>query len=79
MNSADAREPVIRPALSEATARLQFPTATRLPPPAQPPVHVRIGRIEVRERKPEAATPAVPSESPSLGFAEYYRVRKYRS
>ena len=79
MNSADAREPVIRPALSEATARLQFPTATRLTPPAQPPVHVRIGRIEVRESKPQAATPAVQSESPSLGFAEYYRVRRYRS
>jgi hypothetical protein len=49
-------------------------------PPAAPPIHVRIGRVEVRSAG-SATAPAAPrnaSAVPALGFAAYRRLRTYR-
>lgn len=71
----------IRPAASELDTQLPFPSAMPESSAAsapQPPIHVRIGRVEVR------AAPAPPPKStnsgpPSpFGFESYYRVRNYR-
>jgi hypothetical protein len=73
--------PTIRPALHESPMLLQFPKATRSSSPTpspQLPIHVRIGRVEVRaptEPKPPPAAPAPPAP---LGFDGYYRARNYR-
>ncbi|MGH2398184.1 MAG: hypothetical protein ACRDFW_14670, partial [bacterium] len=72
----------IRPALAESHTLLQFPKTTpaSLPtPPAQLPIHVRIGRVEVRATTAPTPTPSRPSAPAPLGFDSYYRVRNYRS
>jgi hypothetical protein len=75
--------PVIRPATADSPAPLRLPrpafavSPTRTTPP---PVHVRIGRIEVRGAP--APTPRQPSSQgapATLGFAGYTRVRTYRN
>lgn len=49
-------------------------------PPAAPPIHVRIGKVEVRPAAPVPAPAAHPNASttPALGFAAYRRLRTYR-
>ncbi|MBI3796013.1 MAG: hypothetical protein HY268_03465 [Deltaproteobacteria bacterium] len=72
----------IRPALAEFPTLLQFPQVTPASsptPPAQLPIHVRIGRVEVRGTPAPTPTPARPSPAAPLGFDSYYRVRTYRS
>src|SRR5262245_41074834 len=72
--------PAIRPAAAESPMPLHFPKAPiTSTPPAQLPVLVRIGRVEVRGTEPQRQAPASPSENTSLGFASYYRKRNYRS
>ncbi len=75
-------EPEIRPASTESSAPLEYPRAGKISQLAQPteiPIHIRIGRIEVR------GTPAPPPPSSRmtalstpLGFARYARLRTYR-
>jgi hypothetical protein len=74
--------PAIRPALAESHTLLQFPKATPASsptPPSQLPIHVRIGRVEVRATTAPTPTPARPSPPAPLGFDGYYRMRNYRS
>jgi hypothetical protein len=74
--------PTIRPGLADSHTFLQFPkvTPTSSPtPPSQLPIHVRIGRVEVRATTAPTPTPARPSPPASLGFDSYYRMRNYRS
>jgi len=72
----------IRPALAESHTVLDFP---RVPshssptPSASLPIHVRIGRVEVRTTTASEPTPARPSSSMPVGFDAYYRMRNYRS
>jgi hypothetical protein len=74
--------PTINPALTEPHVFLQFPKTTPASSPttlSQLPIHVRIGRVEVRETTAPAPAPARPSPPAPLGFDGYYRVRNYRS
>lgn len=76
--------PTIRPALADSHTLLDFPRvlpASTPVLPAQLPIHVRIGRVEVRAATATAPTPAPASPSPPapLGFDGYYRVRTYRN
>jgi len=74
--------PTIRPAPAESHALLPFPktpSASSPTPASQPPIHVRIGRVEVRAAPPPTSAPARPSPPAPLGFDGYYRVRTYRS
>lgn len=74
--------PTIRPALAESHTLLQFPKVTpaSLPTsPSQLPIHVRIGRVEVRATTTPTPTPARPSPPAPLGFDGYFHVRNYRS
>jgi hypothetical protein len=69
----------IRPAPADPLSVLQSPKAAPAPSPALPsqlPVHVRIGRVEVRAAP--APTPAGPGAPAAVGFAAYYRMRNYR-
>jgi len=73
---------MIRPALAEFPTLLQFPKVTPASaptPPAQLPIHVRIGRVEVRGTTAPTPMPARPSAPAPVGFAAYYRMRNYRS
>jgi hypothetical protein len=72
--------PTIRPALAESHTLLDFPRVpsnSSLTPSAQLPIHVRIGRVEVRGTT--APAPTRPGPPAPLGFDSYYRVRNYRS
>jgi|GEM_PF-1863652 len=74
--------PTIRPAPAESHTLIQFPKTTPSSsptPPSQLPIHVRIGRVEVRATTAPTPTPARPSSPAPLGFDSYYRVRNYRS
>jgi hypothetical protein len=74
--------PTIRAALTEPHVPLQFPKTTPASSPTAPsqlPIHVRIGRVEVRETTAPTPAPARPSAPAPLGFDGYYRVRNYRS
>lgn len=74
--------PTIRPAPAESHTLLQFPKTTPASsptPPSQLPIHVRIGRVEVRATTAPTPAPARPSSPAPLGFDSYYRVRNYRS
>jgi hypothetical protein len=73
--------PTIRPALHESPMLLQFPKATPASSPApgsQLPIHVRIGRVEVRAPTAPTPPPADPAPPAPLGFDAYYRTRNYR-
>jgi hypothetical protein len=72
----------IRAALTESSAVLDLPRIPASSPPtssAPLPIHVRIGRVEVRATTASPPTPAVPSSSGPVGFDAYYRRRNYRS
>jgi hypothetical protein len=76
--------PTIHPVPAEPHRFLQFPKATpaySTVSPAQLPIHVRIGRVEVRAATAPTptSTPARPNPSAPLGFEGYHRVRNYRS
>jgi hypothetical protein len=74
--------PTIRPALAESSPVLDFPRVpshSSLTPPAQLPIHVRIGRVEIRATTASTPTFARPSSPAPVGFAAYYRMRNYRS
>jgi hypothetical protein len=74
--------PTIRPALAESHTALDFPRVpshSSLTPSAQPPIHVRIGRVEVRATTASTPTPTRPSSPAPVGFDAYYRMRNYRS
>jgi hypothetical protein len=74
--------PTLRPAPAESHTVLDLP---RVPahaaptPSAQVPIHVRIGRVEVRATTASTPTPARPSAPAPVGFDAYYRIRNYRS
>jgi hypothetical protein len=74
--------PALRPALAESHTVIDLP---RVPahasptPSAQVPIHVRIGRVEVRATTASTPTPARPSSPAPVGFDAYYRIRNYRS
>ncbi len=73
--------PTIHPVLGESHRFLQFPKATpasSTASSAQLPIHVRIGRVEVRAATAPTQTPARPNPPAQLGFERYYRVRNYR-
>ena len=65
-----------------ATAQsLAAPSAPRVAHAAEPPpIHVRIGKVEVRAPSPPAtpAPPRKPAAPVALGFAAYRRLRTYR-
>jgi hypothetical protein len=72
----------IRPALAESLAVLDFPRVpshSSLTPSVQLPIHVRIGRVEVRATTASTPTSARPSSPAPVGFDAYYRMRNYRS
>ena len=72
----------LRPALTESHTLLDFPSLpshASLTPSAQLPIHVRIGRVEVRPTTASEPTPARPSSPAPVGFDAYYRIRQYRS
>jgi len=72
---------MIRPAPADLPL-LQSPKVTSAPSPTSPsqlPIHVRIGRVEVRANSAPTPTPARPSSPAPVGFAAYYRMRNYRS
>ncbi len=72
----------IHPVPTESRRFLQFPKAapaSSTAPPAQLPIHVRIGRVEVRAATAPTTTPARPNPPASQGFEGYHRVRNYRS
>lgn len=74
--------PAIRPVPAESRAFLQFPKTTPASSPTEPaqsPIHVRIGRVEVRAATASTPMPARSSPPAPLGFDGYYRVRTYRS
>lgn len=74
--------PTIRPALAESHTALDFPRVpsnSSLTPSTQLPIHVRIGRVEVRATTASTPTPASPSSPAPVGFDAYYRIRNYRS
>jgi len=74
--------PVIRPAAADSPAppRLAAATPVTSAPAGPPPVHIRIGRVEVRgTATPPPRPPASPPAPAALGFAEYARMRTYRS
>jgi hypothetical protein len=83
VKSSEARVPELREVTLTAApvwARELQRIAAPPPPPAAPPIHVRIGRVEVRSAAP-ATAPAAPrnaSAAPALGFAAYRRLRTYR-
>jgi hypothetical protein len=73
---------VIRPALTEPQIPKQFPKITPAPRPSLStvPIHVRVGRVEVRGTPPTPTrASAKPSEQTPLGFDGYQRVRRYRN
>jgi hypothetical protein len=72
----------IRPALAESHTVLDFPRVpfhSSLTPPSQLPIHVRIGRVEVRATTDSTPMPPRPSPPRPAGFDAYYRIRNYRS
>lgn len=73
--------PMIRPA-AEKPSYTRFLPYAEAPAPhaaASTPIHVRIGRVEVREAAPPAPAPTRPKQPEPMGFASYYRMRNYRS
>jgi hypothetical protein len=74
--------PTLRPALAESHTVLDLPRVpaqTAPTPSPQVPIHVRIGRVEVRATAASTPTPARPNAPAPVGFDAYYRIRNYRS
>ena len=67
----------IRPARTERADAFQFPRVITTPAqtPAPLPIHVRVGRIEVKGNAP--SQPNTVNTTP-IGFAAYQRLRRYR-
>lgn len=68
------------PLESPALRRLGQQSAPTARAPQPPPIHVRIGKVEVRPPAPAVAPPP-PKQNhapPPLGFAAYRRLRTYR-
>ena len=79
-----AKTPAIRPAFSESPMAAPFRRPNKTAPtgePAQPAIHVRIGRVEVRSKAPDPPPqqPPRPATVAPLGFARYARQRTYRN
>lgn len=72
---------MIRPSATEPQILFHLPKTTSALPrsPATIPIHVRVGRIEVRGAPPQEPARSTPKESTPLGFASYHRMRRYRS
>jgi len=80
----DISAPVaVRPSAPESRERLAMPRAGEISRPAETmpaPIHVRIGRIEVRGASaPAAQAPRKVASPAPLGFASYLRLRTYRN
>jgi hypothetical protein len=77
----------IQPLLAESHEFIHLVKSTpasSTAPPAQLPVHVRIGRIEIRAATAQTPTSpkptsASPNPPPTVGFEGYHRVRNYRN
>ena len=67
----------IRPAQTERADAFQLPKVTPAPAqtPAPLPIHVRVGRIEVKGNAPSQPAPV---NTTPIGFAAYQRLRRYR-
>ena len=74
---------VVRPAAVDLPAPPRRPPAAPATSPARatpPPVHIRIGRIEIRGTPPAPPRPlSSPGAPATLGFAAYARIRTYRA
>lgn len=70
----------IRPAPRDRPISLQFPkVADALPRTPSPlPIHVRVGRIEVRGNAAQQTSNVMSKQPAPLGFAAYQRLRRYR-
>ena len=70
----------IRPADAERPTTLQFPKVAVSPqlPPEPVPIHVRVGRVEVRGPTQTSARSTPATQAP-LGFVRYHRMRRYRN
>ena len=72
--------PTIRPRFADTKPGFSIPKAVvsvSSPAPESPlPIHVRIGRVEVRDTPANGQPGRV--APPPLGFANYYRIRNYR-
>ncbi len=68
------------PIESPALRRLDLQPAPAIRAPQPPPIHVRIGKVEVRPPAPAIAPPPPKQNgaAPPLGFAAYRRLRTYR-
>ena len=71
----------IRPADAERPNALQFPKVAAGPqlPPEPVPIHVRVGRVEVRGGPSQPPTRSTPAAQAPLGFVRYHRMRRYRN
>jgi hypothetical protein len=74
------RQTVIRPASAELPVSPEYTRTAREPLATErvTPIHVRIGRVEVRAL-PQASHHAIRESKPApLGFARYEHIRRYR-
>lgn len=71
----------IRPAEAERPTALQFPKVAVPPqsPPEPVPIHVRVGRVEVRGAPTQTSARSTPATQAPLGFVRYHRMRRYRN
>lgn len=72
----------IRPAVTEPGIALKFPKVTtpaQSQSPGTVPIHVRVGRVEVRGTPQQEPARSIPKEGTPLGFASYHRMRRYRT
>ena len=70
----------IRPADAERPTALQFPKIVSPQLPAEPvPIHVRVGRVEVRGAPTQTSARSTPVTQAPLGFVRYHRMRRYRN
>ena len=73
-------QPVVRPADTQSQILSEFPSVSRAIQAEQQatPVHVRIGKVEVRGTPVTAPERTAPTGNVPQGFASYQRLRRYR-